>query len=632
MIGTMASPWHYTLEDLTSGFEEAGIRRGDTVFFHVSAGLLGRPEGVNSTEDLNSVILQGIQKVIGPKGTVLIPTYTYSFGKGEVFDIHKTPSAIGDFSEYFRLLPGIFRSRDPMFSVAALGPQASHLLGELPRTCFGKGSLYDRMVREGAKICTLGLGWHWATFRHHIEEIAGVPHRFLKIFSGVCRIENRIFQEDWIFFARILSPACRPFGQRLEKIARDKGICRTGKVGRGEIVVADAKEIFDLGLEELKKDPWLAAVGPPDNLIKLEEDRVGRSKFDIPVEANYSMSSWMNQVWKIPRDTVSDGVEAILSSISRKLEMKIYQYPSGTLAGGELIPEKWSCREARLESLERQSILSYENNPIHIASYSIPYEGIVSRKTLFRHLYVHSDIPEAIPFVSIRPERDWAFCCSQEVQRGLNDEYYRVVIKTDFSFGSLKIGEVSAAGKKEDSILLITSLEQTGTAGDDLAGVAVGMEVIKRLLMNPLLEKSYRLIILPGFSWLKPFWKEELKDSSRVAAGIVLRGLGRDERPGIELSNNPLRNNIMTEAFGPQSIRFQRRFLDSHFLSDSLFGYSSGLGFDLFELNRFSSLAHPGWPYPEFESSADTAGGISQVRLENSVGIVMKMIAFFEKE
>jgi aminoglycoside 3-N-acetyltransferase len=114
----------------------------------------------------------------------------------------------------------VVRSRDPIHSVAGLGPEARSLLTDLPPTCFGRGSVYDRLRAAGGRICLLGLPLEEAVFRHHVEEVVGVPFRYLKLFTGEIRDGGVIRQEGWLYYVRIMAPNGFPDGQRLEELAR----------------------------------------------------------------------------------------------------------------------------------------------------------------------------------------------------------------------------------------------------------------------------------------------------------------------------------------------------------------------------------------------------------------------------
>ena len=255
---------HYTRYDLLRAIESAGIRAGDTVSLQVSLGRLGLPLGVKRNyAALSDFVIDAFLDVLGAGGTLVVPTYTYSIGRGTVFEVETTPSSIGEFPETFRRRKGVIRSRDPMLSSAAVGPKSADVLRNISHSCYGEGSSFHRLRDAHAKICTLGISLYWATFRHHIEEMAKVPFRFPKRFTGVIREQGTDAQETWSYFAAPLVECCQPNGLPLERRAREAGMVKVAPVGRGEIMVIGAREYFEFGFNELHKDPWLTAKGPP---------------------------------------------------------------------------------------------------------------------------------------------------------------------------------------------------------------------------------------------------------------------------------------------------------------------------------------------------------------------------------
>jgi aminoglycoside 3-N-acetyltransferase len=255
---------HYTREDLLRAIEGAGIRSGDTVSLQVSLGRLGLPFGIERDyAALSNFAIDAFLEILGSRGTLVVPTYTYSIGRGEVFEVESTPSSIGEFPEVFRCRKGAIRSRDPMMSSAAIGPNSDAIVRNISRSCYGEGSTFHRLRDANAKICTLGISLYWATFRHHIEEIAGVPFRFAKSFTGIVREQGIESRETWSYFAAPVVDNCQPNGLALERKARDKGLMGIAPVGRGELMAIDAREYFEFGLDQLRRNPWLTAKGPP---------------------------------------------------------------------------------------------------------------------------------------------------------------------------------------------------------------------------------------------------------------------------------------------------------------------------------------------------------------------------------
>src|SRR5258705_2313233 len=479
--------WDYKNSDLSPVLRSVGLGEGDTVFVHVCLDQLGQPDCTTSQQSVQ-FLFEALKAVVGTEGTIVVPTYTFSFCKQEVFDVHETPCAEGPWStttgflEYFRTLPNAIRSVDPIHSVAALGPNADVLLANLPRTCFGKDSVFDRLLQVGGKICMIGVGLEESTFRHYIEEIAEVPFRFKKLFTGQIRNGDEMQKLGWVYNVRIMSENGYPDGKRLEQKAIETGLCHVARIGRGEIKAIDCRDYFNFALQEMNVDPWLTAQGPAGDPVELEKRRVSGSESNVVLSSNATESELMHTLWKLPRDIISAGYDDALAALATQVPMTIHEYPTGTECWSWIVPEKWTCYEAYLETLEGKRLFSYSDHPLHVVSYSLPFDGIVTREVLLKHLYVHPKIAEAVPFIFKYYERDWGLCCSKILRDSLLDDQYRVVIKTDFSYGTLKVGEVVIPGESDECIVLCSHLCHPHQANDDLTGVIVGLKVAQELL------------------------------------------------------------------------------------------------------------------------------------------------------
>jgi aminoglycoside N3'-acetyltransferase len=451
---------HYTRQDLIDAIGRAGIVAGDTVSLQVSLGRLGLPEGASGYDKISNLVIDAFLDVLGSGGTLIVPTYSYSIGRGILFEVETTPSSIGDFTEIFRRRPGVIRSRDPMLSSAGIGPRAEQVLRGLSTSCYGTGSAFDRLKEVGAKVCTLGISLYWATFRHHIEEMAEVPFRFRKMFNGLIRENGVTRRECWVYFAAPFIENCEPVGLPLEKLARAAGLVRVEPVGRGELMCVGAREYFDFGLAELRKNPWLTAKGPACDvaeLVRLEDERVGVRKYSIDLPSEATMPQMVEALWNFPRDLVSEGYDAALYALAEQAPMNIAEYPTGTECWTWIVPEKWTCHEAYLETMDGRRLFSYADNLLHVPSYSWPFNGVVSRQELLDHISVHPVLKDAVPYHYLFYKREWGLCCSETQRDTLTDDQYRVVIDAAFSYGTLKAGESVIRGSSDDCVVICSS-------------------------------------------------------------------------------------------------------------------------------------------------------------------------------
>jgi aminopeptidase-like protein/aminoglycoside N3'-acetyltransferase len=629
----------YTPEELVAGLRDVGLQPGDVVFLHVCADNLGSLQGSDSPESRCEALLAALIDVVGQHGTLLVPTYTFSFCKREQFDLQATPteggpwSTLVEFLEYFRRLPGTVRSADPIHSVAGRGPRAKELLADVAPTCFGRDSVFDRLHRINGKICMLGVGLYEASFQHHVEEMCGVPFRYKKLFTGHISDRGVERKTGWVYNVRLLSDNSTPDECRLEQKARLNGVCRAARVGRGELLAVEALPYYDLIAAELARDPWFTARGPASDPVALEAARVGARPPIVTVRPNATMPEMVQALWRLPRNIVSEGYDSALGALAEQLPMRIHEYRSGMEAWTWLVPEKWTCHEAYLETLDGRRLFSYAEHPLHVVSYSLPFEGVVSRDTLLKHLHVHHRLADAVPFVFKYYERDWGLCCSRELRDSLTDEEYRVVIRADFSFGTLKVGEVVAPGASEETIVLCAHLCHPAQVNDDLTGVVVGVDVMRALLERPSLRYNYRFLVVPETIGSVAYLSQNESLIPKMRGGLFLEMLGRDYPHSLQLSfdGNTEVDQCFTLALRAHDASAWTGAFGTVIGNDERQFNAPGVRVPMLSLSRVLPASSPDWAYPGYHSSHDTPDRISYDRLAESRDLVLRMIDTLEQ-
>ena len=111
------------------------------------------------------------------------------------------------------------------------------------------------------------------------------------------------------------------------------------------------------------------------------------------------MYKLLEELWFLKRDIISDDYDRALFRLAEEIPMQIHEYPTGKSVWTWQIPEKWTCKKAYIETIDGQRILDYENHPLHVVSYSLPIDQIVSKEKLLAHLHIHPSMPDAIPYV-----------------------------------------------------------------------------------------------------------------------------------------------------------------------------------------------------------------------------------------
>jgi aminopeptidase-like protein len=356
-------------------------------------------------------------------------------------------------------------------------------------------------------------------------------------------------------------------------------------------------------------------------------------KYDIDMPENASIEQMVRALWYLPRDIVSDGYDAALEVLSKQVPMTIYEYPTGTECFTWIIPEKWTCHEAYLETMDGRRLFSYSDNPLHVVSYSLPFEGEVSREELFKHLHVHPRIAEAIPFVFKYYERDWGLCCSEKLKSSLTDSRYRVLIKTDFSYSTLKVGEIVAPGESEKCFVLCAHLCHPCMVNDDMVGVAVGVDVMRKLLKRKKLLYTYRFLILPETIGSTAYLSHNEELIPKMTGGLFLEMLGTSHPHMLKLS---MAGDVQIDKCIQLIVKEHdpRTWLGdpiNDLLNDERVFNAPGIGVPMLSLSRTIPRSDIDTPYREYHSSFDTPENTDFQNVNDSRDLVLKIIDALEE-
>lgn len=352
-----------------------------------------------------------------------------------------------------------------------------------------------------------------------------------------------------------------------------------------------------------------------------------------------SMMDLIGEIWFWKREIVSDDYDRALARLGRELPMTVHAYPTGEACWTWRVPEKWTCHEAYLETLDGRRVLDYADHPLHVVSYSLPFEGVVEREELLKHLHVHPRLPEAIPFVFKYYDRQWGLCASQDLRDSLAEPAYRVVIRSTFEPGAVKVGEVLIPGQSPECFVLAAHLCHPAMVNDDLSGVVVGLEVARQLMSQVAAsgEKpyySYRLLILPETIGSVAYLSHHEPDIPWMRAGLFLEMLGNDSPHALQGSFQPASqaDKCLRAAMldlDPQGYTAPyRRIIDN----DERQFNAPGVRVPMLSLSRVEApkAVNP-VPYPQYHSSLDTPAIVSQERLEASTRMVLGLIQAWER-
>ncbi len=185
-----------------------GVKAGDCIMLGIDMGglpLPSYPSALNRDALKErerrwcAFIYSEIIRYLGPEGTLLVPTFTYSCGHGErVYLAEDTPSENGPFTEYLRRQLGAVRSLHPIFSISGVGPNAKAILNDCGRSAFGALSPFSRFRDYNVRFVCLGVPLRRCiTYIHHLEQNYGCPHRFNKAFYPTVMVNGEKIPGEW---------------------------------------------------------------------------------------------------------------------------------------------------------------------------------------------------------------------------------------------------------------------------------------------------------------------------------------------------------------------------------------------------------------------------------------------------
>jgi len=190
-----------TKKNIKAVIINSGIKKGDNIFCHTDLSKLKKLDFDYSL--LPKLIYKTIMKVLGKNGTLVVPTFTYSFCNKEVFDVKNFNTPCGSFSNYVKNLKDSKLYADPNVSVAIIGKNKRYFSKNPTVNTYDLNSFFDRFFKKGGKICNINLDVT-STFIHYFERKLRVKYRFDKVFNGKIKFKNKLIKRKSIIFVRYL--------------------------------------------------------------------------------------------------------------------------------------------------------------------------------------------------------------------------------------------------------------------------------------------------------------------------------------------------------------------------------------------------------------------------------------------
>ena len=246
------------IPDLLQDLTRLGLQPDDLVVMHSSFKALGLSDVTPAD------VIRTLLEAIGSGGTLMVPTFTYSyagFWDVQPFDPASSPGLHnGILTETLRHYPGARRSAHPTYSVAAIGRHADALT-QNRETCsaLGFGSSYEGAYQLGACILLLGVGNDRNSMLHYAETVAGLPYLDIpwRAFAGKTALVTRAAMRCEVPLPEEYPGCSLGFGV-VDSYLETQGLLTRGKVAGADSKLMDSQAIVPAVVERLKREPgWM---------------------------------------------------------------------------------------------------------------------------------------------------------------------------------------------------------------------------------------------------------------------------------------------------------------------------------------------------------------------------------------
>lgn len=239
------------------------IPKGSTIYLELDLIKLKDFFYKKNHKDVLEFLLNEFKKIIGKNGNLIVPAFTYSWGKDKkkkIFDIKKTLPKTGMFPNFLLLKKETIRTKDPMFSFLILGKDKKKL-STIGKSSFGEQSLFEKINKEKTYLISFGLDRFDPTFVHYVEEYYDrnykkINYRFSKKYNGFFKKNNGLKKDFFYCFSRNLKLNMFYNEKKIKKVLQKKNKLKIINFCTCKVFITLAKDFFHEGILGMKKDQF----------------------------------------------------------------------------------------------------------------------------------------------------------------------------------------------------------------------------------------------------------------------------------------------------------------------------------------------------------------------------------------
>jgi aminopeptidase-like protein len=345
-------------------------------------------------------------------------------------------------------------------------------------------------------------------------------------------------------------------------------------------------------------------------------------------EIGESCYSLIKRLYPLCRSITGEGTRETLEILGEHIDLDIKSIATGTSVFDWTVPKEWNIRKACIETLSGEKIVDFENSNLHVVSYSVPVDEVITLDELQQHLHSIPEHPDWIPYRTAYYNETWGFCVSENQRQSLRDEHYKVHIDSELKPGHLRYGEYFLGGDSEEEFLIFTHICHPSLCNDNLSGISIATQLATLLREQPSLNRSYRFVFAPATIGSIAWLHHNQDKFPNIKAGLVLAVAGDPGPMTYKLNRNKncyidkMVEHVLSSRDSPYNI-----------VEFSPYGYderqfcSPGINLPVGSLTRT-----PNGCYPEYHTSADNLDLVQPEYLADSLSAYLDVINIFEND
>ncbi len=597
-----------------------GINKGDRIYVTSDVkGLLYNCMHHDDETDLN-ILIDALIDIIGEEGSLVFPTFNWSFCGGTPFDYYKTPAKTGSLCKIAMERSDFRRTKHPIYSFTCWGADTDDLCALENKSSFGDDSPFAYMVQKGYRNLFIDKELeHSFVFVHYAEQSVGNLHdnyRYLKDFTGEYTDENgETTVRTYDMNVRALDKDVTNVIYAFEDEFIEKGIMKRFFINDLEFKIIELAKSHPILQEDVRhnRSRRICSFIGQDNAY-LED---GKDMFALATE-----------MFPICRSIMGAGVRETFDILRREMpDMKLFEVPTGTKVYDWTVPKEWAIRDAYIENENGERIVDMKVNNLHVMGYSTPVDERMSLSDLKEHIYTLKGQPDLIPYCTSYYKERWGFCMSEDQLQSLPDGEYHAYIDSELFDGSLTYGELLIPGESREEIFFSSYICHPSMANNECSGPVVMTKLAKYIKAMPKRRYSYRLVLLPETIGAITYISRNLETMKKnIIAGFNITCVGDDRAYSVVHSRyaNTLADRVMVNVLKSMDPDYREySYLERG--SDERQYQAPGVDIPLVCFCR--SKYHV---YPEYHTSGDNLDIISPDGLAGSLEVLIKCIEALE--